>query len=467
MPHAPDCLEQDRHVRHKIVPLLAGLIVAAAAIAPSAARAGVFDVPAAIAVSGANVYVAEYGAARVDRFDLSGRRLGSFGSPGSGAGELAKPDGVAVSPDGKLVYVSEQGNHRVSVFTRDGAFVRSFGSHYYLPKEGFFERPQAIAVAPNGEVYVSDHNSTIQVFTRDGVFLRWWGRRAEDMHTPAYIQSVVGLAVNADGRVYASDEKTHLLTVFDSQGHSLAAWGPDIGNWLIDRPSGIAAAPGGGVYYLDDYATLGSRSGHEQVVRVSAGGRYAWSFGGPCGVCSLGQGGNDPGDFDAPQGIAVGNGFVFVADTFNDRVQVFTLDGSFVSVWTGSGEDRTPPPADSGIRAHVQPDASGAPGPRPATPPAATPPTPTRPAAPAIRDASHAADIRVAEHLRKAALSRAAYWRHRFARNGRPRATAPLRGWLAFARDYKQPFRLYEPQAFDAMRVRAAALEGRSRLAAR
>jgi tripartite motif-containing protein 71 len=54
-----------------------------------------------------------------------------------------------------------------------------------------------------------------------------------------------------------------------------------------------------------------------------------------------GQQGRGQGQLDMPQGIAVdGSGKVYVADTFNDRVQVFSTDGTFLGRWGegGSGE---------------------------------------------------------------------------------------------------------------------------------
>ena len=51
----------------------------------------------------------------------------SFGSQGSGDGQLNGPYGLAVHGD--CVYVAEYTNHRVSVFARgDGKFVRTIGS---------------------------------------------------------------------------------------------------------------------------------------------------------------------------------------------------------------------------------------------------------------------------------------------------------------------------------------------------
>jgi uncharacterized protein (TIGR03663 family) len=48
----------------------------------------------------------------------------------------------------------------------------------------------------------------------------------------------------------------------------------------------------------------------------------------------FGEPGSDPGQLERPSGITIGpNGFVYVADTGNHRVQKFTADGQFVAAW--------------------------------------------------------------------------------------------------------------------------------------
>ena len=54
------------------------------------------------------------------------------------------------------------------------------------------------------------------------------------------------------------------------------------------------------------------------------------------------------GQFDRPEGIAVdGNGDVYVADTWNHRIQKFTADGTYLTQWGrgGSGEGQFNYPA--------------------------------------------------------------------------------------------------------------------------
>ena len=109
-----------------------------------------------------NVYVADGGSHRVQVFTAEGKFLRKFGKYGSGDGELKLPSSVSIDSD-DVVYVTERDNHRVSMFTSEGQFLRSFGTKGKEP--GHFNDPRGIAVDRDGLVYVSDtHNYRIQIF---------------------------------------------------------------------------------------------------------------------------------------------------------------------------------------------------------------------------------------------------------------------------------------------------------------
>jgi DNA-binding beta-propeller fold protein YncE len=152
--------------------------------------------------------------------------------------------------------------------------------------EGVLRFPQATAVGPDGSVYVADQfTHAIQVFGPDGQFRREIGVAGSG---PGGLSSVGGVAVGPDGSVYVAD-----------------------GNDRIDR----FAADGS---LLNSWGSNGSGVGE---FRFGAGG------------------GNDSG---AGGGLAIGGGFVFVADTRNDRVQRFNLDGTGGAVVVPPGHVKRP-----------------------------------------------------------------------------------------------------------------------------
>jgi DNA-binding beta-propeller fold protein YncE len=98
------------------------------------------------------VYVLDAGNNRIQTFDASGTFLGTWGSPGSGEGQLGAAFGMAVAPDG-IVYVVEQTN-RVQVFAPDGTPLGAWGELGSEP--GQFQEPRGIALDGQGGAYVTE-----------------------------------------------------------------------------------------------------------------------------------------------------------------------------------------------------------------------------------------------------------------------------------------------------------------------
>ena len=101
----------------------------------------------------------------------------------------------------------------------------------------------------------------------------------------------------------------------------------------FNAPRSIAMAPDGSFYVAD--------SRNNRIQHFSATGELIKSW----GTYSETNSGQAPaGTFNEPWGVAVGpDGSVYVADTWNNRVQKFTADGEFVTMWGRSGlaEDMT------------------------------------------------------------------------------------------------------------------------------
>lgn len=125
---------------------------------------GKFSSPTAIAVDFlGNVYVADSGNNRIQKFTNTGNFTTKWGSPGSGNGEFKTPSGLAVDSSGN-VYVADTGNNRIQKFDSNGKFITKWGS----PGSGTgqFNVPYAIAIdSSSGNVYVADlGNHRIQAF---------------------------------------------------------------------------------------------------------------------------------------------------------------------------------------------------------------------------------------------------------------------------------------------------------------
>jgi DNA-binding beta-propeller fold protein YncE len=172
-------------------------------------------------------------------------RAGSFlGTLGLGSRyPLAHPEGVAVGPDGD-VYVVDSGHGRVVHLTPAGAVVGSFGARGArgargTQARGRLSRPSAVAVAPDGDVYVADSgHDRVEVFDSRGRLLGAWGGPGA---APGRFEEPAGVAVDARGRVFVSDRREDRIQEFAARGRLLAQWGaPGPGRGELSGPGGIA-----------------------------------------------------------------------------------------------------------------------------------------------------------------------------------------------------------------------------------
>ncbi len=147
---------------------------------------------------------------------LTGKVQARIGSRGEGDGQFNFPTAVAVSPDGH-VFVTDTMNCRVEVFGPDLRFARSFGSLGVRP--GQFRRPKGIAVDEEGVVYVVDSDfNNFQMFTPDGQPLMWVGEMGQ---RPGQLLLPAGIAIDrARRRILVSEQYNQRVQVFERVGPS-------------------------------------------------------------------------------------------------------------------------------------------------------------------------------------------------------------------------------------------------------
>jgi len=114
---------------------------------------GQFFEPQAVTVDKTgNVYVADTGNHRIQKFKENGEFLLKWGRNGFASGQFDVPRGLAFTDQGILLVV-DQNNHRVQEFKLDdGVFVRQWGVQG--TGEGEFNAPQDIAVDSAGNIYM-------------------------------------------------------------------------------------------------------------------------------------------------------------------------------------------------------------------------------------------------------------------------------------------------------------------------
>ena len=179
---------------------------------------------------------------------------------------------------------------------------------------GQFTFPAGLAVAADGSVYVVDRgNNRVQHFDADGVFLDMWG---EEGTGDGQLRLPQGIAAAPDGSVYVADLRNSRVVRFGPSGEFLSSFGSiGTGDGQFAWPTDVAVAADATVYVTDSGVSNG---GNNRVQRFSAEGEFLGSFG---------ASGGRHGQFDDPQGVAVGgDGVLYVADTGNHRVQAFAAE---------------------------------------------------------------------------------------------------------------------------------------------
>ena len=250
---------------------------------------------------------------------------GGFGCCGLDApdGTLYGPWAVAVAPDG-TVYVCDSINDRVEHFTADGVF---------LGKWGGLDDPRGIAVAPDSTVYVTDslHDRVVH-YSADGTYLDEFGSSGTG---PGEFDFPWGVAVGPNGEIYVADNCNDRVQRFTADHTFVREWGgTGSGEGQLNCPSGVAVNDRGQVYVVD--------SCNSRVQRFNDAGEFQLAWG---------SFGSEPGRFNSVRGVAVDiNGAVYVADSGNHRIQKFTRDGVFLSEWsTTSPGDTLDRPGDVAV----------------------------------------------------------------------------------------------------------------------
>jgi DNA-binding beta-propeller fold protein YncE len=152
---------------------------------------------------------------------------------------------------------------------------------------------------------------------------------------PGQLRNPRGVAVGADGSIYVADAGNHRVQKFSPDGKLEAVWG----SWSsvdeetglpagFNEPWGIAVGSDADVYVADTW--------NHRIQRFEDDGELVATWG------TFGQHNTwDPGGdgvFYGPRGVALDAlGNVYVTDTGNKRVQVFAEDGEFLLQWGGGG----------------------------------------------------------------------------------------------------------------------------------
>lgn len=243
------------------------------------------------------------------------------GAKGDAPGQFVKPQDVAFAPSG-FVYVSDTGNSRVQRFKLSSGRMEPETANISsatLEKELRLDEPAGIAVGPGGKVYVADAGlDRIQVFGPDGTLLLTFGKRGD---APSDLRGPSGIAVDAGGYIFVADTGNKRVAMFGPDGRFIRAIGSQSANSVnaLKSPVGVAVGIKGNIIVTDNSL--------DRVMAYSREGELTMMYG---------EAKNPPVALKDPSGICVDQaGNVYVSDPGTYSVVMFDSSLTPLSVYPG------------------------------------------------------------------------------------------------------------------------------------
>jgi tripartite motif-containing protein 71 len=311
-----------------------------------------FKYPSRVAVRDDGwLYVADMLLGQIFVYDNTGNFRFTIGTKGTGPGQLKQPRAMAFDGSGRL-YVADAYNVRVTVFTASGQFLFSFGSQGTAPQQFTGSDLRGLSLdRAHGWVYVVDGTSNfVKKFDLSGNFLiNFAGTGGRDARvccsTPVgkFQDGGRESALDGNGNLWVADMPAFRAQVFNSSGTPLfqvptTPQLPAPGGF--NDPQGVAVDSGGNVLVSD--------SRNFRIQRFSSSGQFLWQ---------VGLRGRFSGyALNYPRGINADprDGSILLADNFSSQVKKFDKDGNFL--WKAGGQGAAPGQINHPSQAAVGPD---------------------------------------------------------------------------------------------------------------
>lgn len=280
--------------------------------------------------SSGNVWVADFwgsGLHEIDPTTTPATSLLEWGGTAAPAPGFAQAFGVAVSSDG-TTYGVDRLNQRVERFNANGAYQNDEGQRGVGP--GSYSWPESVAVAPDKTVWVADsRNDRMFHYSADlsTLLATVGGSSTGGSPPPGLFSNIDGVAVDPSGTVWADDTSNNRVQMYDPSTNTFAAFGirgtGTTGSAQFIAPQGIAVT--GSVVYVAD-------TGNNRIEELDHSGNIL-------NVSAISVG------LSGPQGVTVASdGTVWVADTQNDRIVHLDANLNNLNDGFGSCGSTAPPP---------------------------------------------------------------------------------------------------------------------------
>jgi ABC-type Fe3+ transport system permease subunit/DNA-binding beta-propeller fold protein YncE len=187
---------------------------------------------------------------------------------------------------------------------------------------GEFNKPRSLTVDRQDNLYVVDITGRVQKFSPDGKFILSWQMHPEDLVKPK--GEPKGMGVDRAGNIIVVEPHYQRLNLFTTDGKQLEQWGQrgtNAGQFIMPRAVAVTT---NGDYLVPEYSEV------DRIQEFSGRDKKL--------IKVIGHAGSDNGNFDRAEGICLDEeGRLYVADSCNHRIQVFSADGKWLRSYGKAG----------------------------------------------------------------------------------------------------------------------------------
>ena len=183
---------------------------------------------------------------------------------------------------------------------------------------GQFTKPRSIALDRDDNLYVVDMTGRVQKFSPRGEVLSSWRMPETDLGKPK------GMCRDTNGNIVIVEPHYQRVNHFAPDGTLVEQWGSHGTNaGQLVLPRSVAVNSHGDIF-VSEYTTV------DRVQGFSADGRKP--------IVMFGKPGTGDGEFNRAEGLDVdAQDRIYVADSCNHRIQVFSRDGKWLKTYGKAG----------------------------------------------------------------------------------------------------------------------------------
>ncbi|MGC8943049.1 MAG: stalk domain-containing protein [Caldisericia bacterium] len=303
------------------------------------------NTPIDMAFYNEKIYITDFDNSKIYIYDLNGNYVSEYGKKGDKNGEFNGPLGIFIDTNGNI-YVCDSTNKRVQIFDKNFNFIKNitiagrpsdvfvdtdkkiFISDYYdlkiyiyselgnnLLKEFnintdtnwfFYKAPISIGVTKEHNIiYSIPWENRIDVISQDGNFIKSYGENIKD----GSFLYPISICLSNDDIKYIVDFMGNSVSIFDSNNNFKSKI-----NYGFEHPDAVSVDENGNIYIISKYVG--------EIVSFDKNLNFRYKI-------------TDFSDdsFLFPQDIFVFKNKMYVVDSYNDRIVIFSTDGNFIKTF--------------------------------------------------------------------------------------------------------------------------------------